>query len=209
LVFTDDVNILGGIIHTIKKTDALVAATKEIGLEVNADKTKYMVMSGDQNAGQSHRMKTIIVPSERVEEFKYLGATITNQNSIQEESENRLKSGNACNHLMQNLLYGCETWLLTSREECRLRVFENRVLRRIFRPRRDEVTGELRKLRNEALNDTYSSPNINQVIKSRRMTWAGHVACGTLYASLLEGHPGEERCIQSFGGEPEVQTNFV
>jgi len=74
------------------------------------------------------------------------------------------------------VLYGCETWLLTLREERRLRVFENRVLRRIFGPKRDNVTGEWRKLHNEELNVLYSSPNIVRVIKSRRMKWAGHVA---------------------------------
>ena len=72
--------------------------------------------------------------------------------------------------------YGCETWSLTLREERRLRVFENRVLRRIFGPKRDEVTGEWRKLHNEELNNMYFSPNIVRVIKSRRMRWAGHVA---------------------------------
>ena len=63
------------------------------------------------------------------------------------------------------------------REECRLKVFENRVLKRIFGPRRDEVTGEWRKLHNEELNDMQSSPNIVRVIKLRRMRWVGHVAC--------------------------------
>ena len=73
-------------------------------------------------------------------------------------------------------MYGCETWSLTLREERRLRVFENRVLRRIFGPKRDGVTGEWRKLHNEELNDLYSSPNIFRMVKSRRMRWAGHVA---------------------------------
>jgi hypothetical protein len=73
-------------------------------------------------------------------------------------------------------LYGCETWSLTVTEELRLRVFENRVLKRIFGPKREEVTEEWRKLHNEERNNLYSSPNIVRVIKSRRMRWAGHVA---------------------------------
>ena len=81
------------------------------------------------------------------------------------------------NIILPVVLYGCETWWLTLREERRLKVFENRVLRRIFGPKRDGVTGEWRKLHNEELNDLYSSPNIVRVIKSRRMRWAGHVAC--------------------------------
>ena len=75
------------------------------------------------------------------------------------------------------VLYGFETWSLTLWEERKLRVCENRVLRRIFGPRRDEVTGEWRRLHNEELNDLYSSHDIVQVIKSRRMRWAGHVVC--------------------------------
>jgi len=73
------------------------------------------------------------------------------------------------------VLYGCEAWSLTLREERKLRVFENMVLRSIFGPRRDEVTGEWRRLHNEDLNDLYSSPNIVRVIKLRRMRWARHV----------------------------------
>jgi hypothetical protein len=74
------------------------------------------------------------------------------------------------------VLYGFETWSLTLREEHRLRVFENRVLRRLFGPKKDEVTGKWRKLHNEELHDLYSSPSIIRIIKSWRMRWAGHVA---------------------------------
>jgi hypothetical protein len=77
------------------------------------------------------------------------------------------------------ILYGCETWSLILREERRLRVFENRVLRRIFGPKRDEVTGERRKLHNEELHILYSSPNIIKQIKSRRMRRAENVACAS------------------------------
>jgi hypothetical protein len=75
------------------------------------------------------------------------------------------------------VLYGCQTRSLTLRKEFRLRVFENGVLRRIFGPKWDEVTGEWRKLLNEELNGLYSIPNIKRVIKSRRLRWAEHVAC--------------------------------
>ena len=86
------------------------------------------------------------------------------------------------------VLYGCETWSLTLREERRLRVFENRVLRSVFGPKRDEVTGEWRKLHKEELSDLYSLPNIVRVVKSRRMRWAGHVA---LWGRGAQGSGGE------------------
>jgi hypothetical protein len=187
LVYAADVNILGGSIHSIKKkAEDLVSASKKIGLEVNAEKTKYMVMSRNHNAGQNHNIKIDNKSFEGVEEFKYLGTTLANRNSIHEEIKSRLKSGNACYHSVQNLLssrllskntkirvhrtiilpvvlYGCETWSLTLREEQILRVFENTMLRTV-EPKRDMATGEWRRLHNKELNDLCSSPNIIGVI---------------------------------------------
>ena len=135
----------------------MVVACKEFGIEVNADKNK--IMSRDQNAGRSHNIKTDNSSREKVEEFKYLGETLSDQNFIQEEIKSRVKSGNNCYPSVQKsfvfqftikngtikvhrtiilsvCLYGCGSWLLTLREERRLRVFENRALRRIFGPER-------------------------------------------------------------------------
>jgi len=144
LVCAVDIHILEGSADTIKENaEALAVANKEIGLEVNADKSMNMIMSRDQYAGRSDNVKIHNSSFERVEEFKYLGSTLTNQNSIQEEIKIRLKSENACYHLVQNLLtssllpknlkiniyrtiilpvvlFGCETWTLTLREVRRL-----------------------------------------------------------------------------------------
>ena len=138
--------------------------SNEIGLEVNADKILHIVMSRDQNAGRSNNMKNENSSFERVEMLKYLEANVTNQNSIPDGIKSRLKSGNTCCHSVQNhlsssllsknlkvkfclLFYECETWSFT------LRVLENRVLRRISEPKKDDVTGEWRKIYNEKLND--------------------------------------------------------
>jgi len=105
LVYSDDVNILGGSVHTVNENaEAVVVATKETGVEVNADKTKYMVMSRDRNAWRGHSVKIDNSSIERVEELKYLETTLTDQNSIQEEIKSRLKLGNACYHSVQNQL---------------------------------------------------------------------------------------------------------
>jgi hypothetical protein len=96
------------------------------------------------------------------------------------------------------VLYRCETWFLTLREEHRLRVFENRVLRRIFVPKRDEVTGEWGKLHNEELHNLYSSPDIIRQVKSRRMRWSEHVS-----------RMGEERKVYKvLLGKPEERDHL-
>ena len=138
-------------------------------------------MSRDQYAGRIHIVRIDNSTFERMEEFQYLGTILTNQSTIPDVIKSRLRSGNARYHSVQNLLSsrlltknlkikiyrtiilpivlnGCETWSLTWREERKVRVFENIVLRRIFGPRRHEVTGEWRRLHNEELDDLYSSP---------------------------------------------------
>jgi len=146
-----------------------------------------------------HSKKTDDNSFERLEDFKYLEETLTNQYSIQKEIISRLKSGNGCYLSVQNIFFssllsknlkikkcriiilpvarhGFENWSLTLRQKRRLRVFESRVLRRTFASTRDEVTGEWRKLHNGELNDLFSLLNIVRVIKPTRMRWAGHVA---------------------------------
>ncbi|KAJ4438396.1 hypothetical protein ANN_14341 [Periplaneta americana] len=206
LVYADDVNMLAENPQTIREnTEILLEASKAIGLEVNPEKTKYIIMSRDQNIVRNGSMKIGDLSFEEVEKFKYLGATVTNINDTREEIKRRINMGNACYYSVEKLLsssllsknlkvriyktvilpvllYGCETWTLTLREEQRLRVFENKVLRKIFGAKRDEVTGEWRKLHNTKLHALYSSPDIGLIknIKSRRLRWANpemHIEC--------------------------------
>jgi hypothetical protein len=198
LVYSDDVNLLGNSINTLKEnTETFLEANRDIGLEIDAEKTMYTIMSRHPNSGQNQNIRIANESFEKVAKFKYLVMTLTNQNGVRDEIKSRLNSENAGYYSVQYLLssplisknlkikiyktvnlpvvlYGCETWSLTLREEHRLRVFENRVLR-IFGPKR-EADGSWRKLHNDELHSLYSSPNIIRVIKSRRMRWTGHVA---------------------------------
>jgi hypothetical protein len=197
LLVSADVNLLGDSVNTIQEnSETLLEASRDIGLEINTEQTKYMIMS-HLSSGQNQNIRIANESFENVAKFKYMGTTLTNQNDIRYEIKSRLNSGNACYHSVQNILsprpitknlkikiyrtvilpvvlYGCETWSLTFGEEHRLRFSENRVLR-IFGPKREEDVS-WRKLHNDELQSLYSSPNIVRVIKSRRMRWAGHVA---------------------------------
>jgi hypothetical protein len=183
-------------------------------------------MSRHPNSGQNQNIRIANESFEKVAKFKHLGTTLTNQNDIRDEIKIRLNSWNACYYSVQNLLssclisknlkikihktvilpvvlYGCETWSLTLGEKHRLRVFENRVLRRIFGPKREEEVS-WRKLHNDKLHSLYSSPNIVRVIKSRKMRWAGHVARmeeGRGVYRFLVGRPEGKRPL----GRPELR----
>jgi hypothetical protein len=189
---------------------------------VNPEKTKYMLMSRSQKVGQRGSIKTANRSFEGVAELKYLEPEVTDQNCLHEDIKSRLNSGNACYHPVQSLLsssllsrnvkdkinktiilpvvlYGCDTWPLILSEEHRLRVFENRVLRGIFGPKRDEVRGERRKLHSGELHNLYSSPGIIRQIKSRRMRWAEHVARvgeGRKVHKVLVGKPKGRRPLE-------------
>jgi hypothetical protein len=135
--------------------------SRDVGLEINVEKTKYMIISHHPNSGQKQNIRIANVLFQNVAKFKYSGMALTNENGDHDENMSRLHSGNACYHSVQNLLsshhistklkikiyktvifpvvlYGCKTWSLNWREEHRLRVFENRVPRRIFGPKREE-----------------------------------------------------------------------
>jgi hypothetical protein len=174
---------VGKNIDTIKEnTETLLNASKKVGLEVNPENTKYMLMLPYQKVGQKHSIKTLNRSFEDMAKFKCLGTTLTDQNCMLEEIKSRLNLGDACYHSVQSLLssyllsrnvkvkvyksiilpfvlYGCETWCLTLRVEHRPRMFENRALRRMLGHKRDEVRGEWRKFHNGCFI-IYVSPNI-------------------------------------------------
>ncbi|KAJ4436270.1 hypothetical protein ANN_18901 [Periplaneta americana] len=226
LVYADDVNMLGENPQTIREnTKILLEASKAIGLEVNSEKTTYMIMSRDQNVIRNGTIKIGDLSFKEVEKLKYLGATVTNINYTRKEIKQRINMGNAyysvekllsSSLLPKNLkvriyktvilpvvLYGCETWTLTLREEQRLRVFENKVLRKIFGAKRDEVTGEWRKLHSAELHALYSSPDIIRNIKSRRLRWAGHVTQEKEKQQRIEQEKRREEEKEGAEGEEE------
>jgi hypothetical protein len=105
LVYTDDINLLGDNANTIKEnSETLSEASRDVGLEINAEKTKYMIMSRHPNSGQNQTIKIANESFENVAKFKYLGTTLTNQNGIQDEIKSKLNSGNAYYYSIQNIL---------------------------------------------------------------------------------------------------------
>jgi hypothetical protein len=168
-----------------------------VGLEINVEKTKSTLLSHHHNAGKNQDIKTVNRPF--VSQLKYFGTTVRNQNLIQKEIKRMLISDNTCYHSVHNLLslrllsknvkikihtatilpvvlYGYEIPFSTLRKEHRLRVFENRVLRRIVVRKRVEVMGGCGKLHTSMLRKLYSLRSMIRTIKSRRIKWDWHVA---------------------------------
>jgi hypothetical protein len=150
-------------------TETVIGASKKVGLEVNSERTKYLLMSHEQNAGRNHNKNTANRSFENVAQFKY---QIKSKFDLA-EIKRRLNPGDACCHSVQTL-----------REENRLRVL------RIYGPKRDEVTRGWKKLHNEELHNLYSLPSVIRIIKSKRMKWAGHVV-GVGAENILMGSQKE------------------
>ena len=159
-VYADDANMLGENLQTVREyAEIFIKASKDIGLEVNSVKTKYMITSRHKNVIQNQNIAIGNLSYENVETFRYLGVTVTNTKDIREEIKRRINMGNACYYSLQKIL---SPWLLSKKlkistyyrlyctvvklchleREHRLRVFENKVLRKIFGAKRDEITGE-------------------------------------------------------------------
>jgi hypothetical protein len=222
LAYADDIDLLGDSREIVRRNaELLKKAGEEVGLEFSEEKTKYMLVDrlGEELDVSDLEVDNMIF--EKVSIFKYLGGLLEDRKDmgIGAEIKQRLNSGNACFYALNKLLksrdlsrntklriyktiilpvvlYGCETWALTRQQENRFRVFENKILRKIFGAKRDEETGEYRRLHNQELEELFDSPSIIRVMKARRTRWAGHVARmgeERVARKILEGKPEGKR----------------
>uniref|UniRef100_A0A8D8Q0R7 Craniofacial development protein 2 n=1 Tax=Cacopsylla melanoneura TaxID=428564 RepID=A0A8D8Q0R7_9HEMI len=200
LAFADDIAMIGNTMEEIEESLKIVEErAKEVGLKINTEKTKYMLISKNTET----RLNTTVIINnqtfEQVTDFKYLGVTINENNRIEPEIRNRMN--NACrslysmNHILISkrisknaklkiydtiikpvLLYGSETWPIKQNILLKMQAFENRILRKIFGPTIDQDTNMLRRRKNRELEEMYNKPMISNVIQAKVLQWAGHVA---------------------------------
>lgn len=200
LAFADDIDIIGDTTVKVKEEFLKIeSAAVKIGLKVNESKTKYMTTSRTERRDRIGQNVTMDQYNfERVQEFKYLGATITLDNNMTKEINNRIQSANRCCFALQKIIrsknvsrttklriyhsiirpimtYACETWTMTKQNETRLRIAERKILRSIYGPVKDETTQQYRSRKNREIEELYGQPDIIKIIKAERLRWAGHV----------------------------------
>lgn len=197
LAYADDIIILGSDSQEVKAgTKELIINSKDIGLQINEGKTKYMVISRRENHEENLEVENY--KFERVQNFKYLGVTINSKNNNHDEIKIRLTAANKCYYGVTSilkskqvslkskitiykviirpvLLYACETWPMTKGDEDKLATLERRILRRIFGPKINNMTQQYEKRNNIEIQQLYKELDIVAVLKNKRMAWAGHV----------------------------------
>ncbi|KAL4083661.1 hypothetical protein QTP88_028977 [Uroleucon formosanum] len=197
LAYADDIVILGNTRQDITQTMSnLVTASKRMGLCINEEKTKFMVLSRRREDQPNLQVDNFTFES--VESFKYLGVNINNKNDMHQEIVERLASGNRCYHSIQKLLkskllsrrsktllyisylrpivtYACETWSTTKGDNIKLAIFERKILRKIFGPVYNLDLGTFERRKNENLYQLYGKPTILTFIRTKRMEWFGHI----------------------------------
>ncbi|KAJ4445911.1 hypothetical protein ANN_12597 [Periplaneta americana] len=222
LVYADDVNMLGENTQTVREnTEILLEASKGIGLEVNPEKTKYMIMSRDENIVRNGNIKIGDLSFEEVEKFKYLGATVTNINDTREEIKGRINMGNASYYSVEKLLsssllsknlkvilpvllYGCETWTLTLRDEHRLSVFENKA--KLLKTSKDlqDKESQVKEFSTFLENEKYKVNNLTQNIKAVRENCSNEIT-----AINLQLHNKEKELQKEKINFTKLQTQTV
>ena len=226
LAYADDVDLLGeGFVGRDRQMRNFRMAAERVGLEVNESKTKVMKVSRDERDEEVVNVGGFVL--EVVNEFKYLGSTITSTNEVKDEVKIRIAAASRCSWAINDILrsnlisratklraytsiirpivvYGCETWRLTKQLESMLMVFENGILRRIYGPVRDELTGEWQRRHNADLRDLSRLPPITSYIRSQRLRWAGHVARtdnNSMLKQIAQGIPAGRRPV----GRPRMR----
>jgi len=194
LAYADDIVLLENNINTVKSLcERLITAARRVGLQINEEKTEYMEISRQRYGRQVEDfLKVGLYSFKNVSQFKYLGTMITQSNDMEYEILKRIQMGNKCNYAMGTLLksrilsktlkvqlyvtlirsiilYGALCWTVRKNDESKLRVFERKILRRIYGPCRDTQTDECRKRHNEELYDLYNRPDIVKEIKRRTL----------------------------------------
>jgi exonuclease III len=228
LAYADDIALLGKNKEMIiQMGKSLIKIAEKVGLKINEEKTEYMVVSREnRNRVQEEVIEVEEYRFKRVDQFKYLGSVITQNNDIKTEISTRLQSANKCFYglskifrsraISKNLkvrmyltllrpivLYGAETWSLRKTEELRLAVFERKVLRKIYGAHFDAQTNEWRRLHNDELQSLFQRPNIIKEIKKRRLVWAGHAwrKHESLIKKVIEENPVGRRPL----GRPRLR----